>query len=200
MGRKRRVAGNDASKDPRKWGLPASRFLRELAECFDECGCDIAAYTLTVAFVLREKTPRRTQAQVNQGVEAACEWAAQTVFRAVKEALGKEGARRIFTALGAPRKDKWEKQKLALQLIHDKRVTAAELARTIDEEPFLREVYGMPAVGGARVLEHRLYVLQRRWKREQAQLPFRGDTVLESAVDDVLLNVVLRKRPSPPLA
>jgi hypothetical protein len=111
--------------------------------------------------------------------------------------MGKEGARRIFTALGRPRKDKWEKQRHALQLVHGGRVKLKELARDIAEwSPDLREEFGMPTVGDASVIAARLRVLQRRWKREQAQLPSRGDAVLENAITDVLLNVV--KRPSPP--
>jgi hypothetical protein len=196
MGRKSRVPGSGASKDPRKWGRAAAKFLGGLAEHFEECADDITACDLLVAAVLREKTPRRTQAQVNQGFEAACEWAAQTIFQAIEETMGKEGARRIFAALGRPRKDKWERQRLALQLIHDRHVPLKQLAKDIAENPCLREAYGMPAVGDATVLAARLRVLQRRWKKEQAQQPSRGDAVLESAITDVLLNVV--KRPSPP--
>jgi hypothetical protein len=80
MGRKSRVPGSGASKDPRKWGLPAAKFLGGWPSALKNARM-ISACRLLVAAVLREKTPRQTQAQVNQGFEPPASGRPNPFFR-----------------------------------------------------------------------------------------------------------------------
>jgi hypothetical protein len=213
MGRKRRVAENGTANDPRKWGSPAAKFLGELAECFGECGRDISHYTLAEAVVLRKEAPRRTQAQVDQNFENACEWAARTVFQMVEERCGADKARRIFTTLSRPRKsdEKWEKQKLLLRLIEGGFYTVGEAARDLasdakalaeDPEAFVKvraadprtrdrgvcpmyEVFGMSRNQSVAVHKRRLFELKRRWKKEQKQAPLPASDQIAAAKEFV---------------